>query len=108
MEERNTLITLMAKGFLEPALFNQERNVLDSEIKNLTTEKTNLISNSTSGALRANEIRDLIDYVSADNFNGDSTEELFEEFVENIIVNSRDELTFNLKCGLSLKEKVVR
>jgi len=58
--------------------------------------------------LRANEIRDLIDYVSADNFNGDYTEELFEEFVENIIVNSRDELTFNLKCGLSLKEKVVR
>lgn len=108
MEERNTLITLMAKGFLEPALFNQERNVLDNEIKSLTTERTNLISNSTSGALRANEIRDLIDYVAADNFNGEYTEELFEEFVEKIIVNSRDELTFNLKCGLSLKEKVVR
>ena len=108
MEERNTLITLMAKGFLEPALFNQERNVLDSEMKNLSTEKTNLVSNSASGILRANEIKDLIDYVSADNFNGDYTEEIFEEFVENIIVNSRDELTFNLKCGLSLKEKVVR
>ena len=108
MEERNTLITLMAKGFLEPALFNQERNVLDGEMKNLSTEKTNLVSNSASGILRANEIKDLIDYVSADNFNGDYTEELFEEFVENIIVNSRDELTFNLKCGLSLKEKVVR
>ena len=108
MEERNTLITLMAKGFLEPALFNQERNVLDSEMKNLSTEKTNLVSNSASGVLRANEIKDLINYVSADNFNGDYTEELFEEFVVNIIVNSRDELTFNLKCGLSLKEKVVR
>lgn len=108
MEERNTLITLMAKGFLEPALFNQERNVLDSEMKNLSTEKTNLVSNSASGVWRANEIKDLINYVSADNFNGDYTEELFEEFVVNIIVNSRDELTFNLKCGLSLKEKVVR
>ncbi|EAF5859409.1 DEAD/DEAH box helicase [Listeria monocytogenes] len=108
MEERNTLITLMAKGFLEPALFNQERNVIDSEMKNLSTEKTNLVSNSTSGVLRANDIKDLIDYVSADNFNGDYTEELFEEFVEFIIVNSRNELTFNLKCGLSLKEKVVR
>lgn len=108
MEERNTLITLMAKGFLEPVLFNQERNVLDSEMKNLSTEKTNLVSNSTSGVLRANDIKDLFDYVSAENFKGDYTEELFEEFVENIIVNSRDELTFNLKCGLSLKEKVVR
>jgi len=32
----------------------------------------------------------------------------FEKFVENIIVNSRDELTFRMKCGLSLKERVVR
>lgn len=108
MEERNTLITLMAKGFLEPALFNQERNILDSEIKNLTAEKTSLLTNSTSGVLRANEIKDLIDYVSADDFNGYYTEELFEQFVEQIIVNSRDELTFKMKCGLSLKEKVVR
>ncbi len=108
MEERNTLITLMAKGFLEPAFFNQERNLLDNEIKNLTCEKTSLLNNSTSGALRANEIKDLIDYVSADDFNGDYTEELFAEFVEQILVNSRDELTFKMKCGLSLKEKVVR
>ncbi|EPA6470881.1 recombinase family protein [Listeria monocytogenes] len=108
MEERNTLITLMAKGFLEPALFNQERNLLDIEIKNLTAEKTSLLNNSTSGALRANDIKDLIDYVLADDFNGNYTEELFEQFVEQIIVNSRDELIFKLKCGLSLKEKVVR
>ncbi len=108
MEERNTLITLMAKGFLEPALFNQECNLLDSEIKNLTGEKTSLLNNSTSGVLRANEIKDLINYVSADDFNGDYTEELFAEFVEQILVNSRDELTFKMKCGLSLKEKVVR
>ena len=32
----------------------------------------------------------------------------FERFVENIIVDSRDELIFKMKCGLSLKEKVVR
>lgn len=108
MEERNTLIALMAKGFLEPALFNQERNLLDSEIKNLTGEKTSLLNNSTSGVLRANEIKDLIDYVSEDNFDGNYTDEAFEKFVENIIVNSRDELTFKMKCGLSLIEKVVR
>ena len=107
-EERNTLITLMAKGFLEPALFNQERNILDNEIKNLTGEKTSILNNSTSGALQANEIKDLIDYVSADDFDGNYTEELFEEFIEQIIVNSRDELTFKMKCGLSFKEKVVR
>ena len=107
-EERNTLIGLMTKGFLEPALFNKERNVLDIEIKNLTTEKTNLVMSFTNGTSQADEVKILLDYVSKDKFDGYYTDEAFERFVENIIVNSRDELTFKMKCGLSLKEKVVR
>lgn len=107
-EERKTLIGLMTKGFLEPALFNKERNALDLEIKNLTAEKMNLVMSFTSGSSQADEVKRLIDYVSADKFDGDYTDEAFEKFVENIIVNSRDELTFKMKCGLSLKEKVVR
>jgi hypothetical protein len=107
-EERNTLIGLMTKGFLEPALFNKERNVLDKEIKNITAEKTNLVMSFTSGSSQADEVKALLDYVSADNFDGNYTDEAFEKFVENIIVNSRDELTFKMKCGLSLIEKVVR
>ena len=46
--------------------------------------------------------------MSKDKFDGNYTDEAFEKFVENIIINSRDELTFKLKCGLSLKERVVR
>ena len=107
-EERNTLIGLMTKGFLEPALFNKERNVLDIEIKNLTTEKTNLVMSFTNGTSQTDEVKALLDYVSVEKFDGDYTDEVFETFVENIIVDSRDELIFKMKCGLSLKEKVVR
>ena len=107
-EERNTLIGLMTKGFLEPALFSKERNALESEIKNLTTEKTNLVMSFTSGTSQADEVKAILEHVSKDKFDGNYTDEAFEKFVENIIVNSRDELTFKLKCGLSLKERVVR
>ena len=107
-EERNTLIGLMTKGFLEPALFSKERNVLDSKIKNLTTEKTNLVMSFTSGTSQADEVKAILEHVSKDKFDGNYTDEVFEKFVENIIVNSRDELTFKLKCGPSLKERVVR
>ena len=107
-EERNTLIGLMTKGFLEPALFNKERNVLDIEIKNLVAEKTNLVMSFTNGTSQAEELKALIDYVSKEKFDGNYTDETFEKFVENIIVDSRDELIFKMKCGLSLKEKVVR
>jgi len=107
-EERNTLIGLMTKGFLEPALFRKERNALDIEIKNLTSEKTNLVVSFTSGTSQADEVKALLDYVSEDKFDGNYKDEAFEKFVENIIVNSRDELTFKLKCRISLKERVVR
>lgn len=107
-EERNTLIGLMTKGFLEPALFNKERNVLDIEIKNLTAEKTNLVMSFTNGTSQTDEVKALLDYVSVEKFDGDYTDTAFEKFVENIIVDSRDELIFKMKCGLSLKEKVVR
>jgi hypothetical protein len=98
----------MTKGFLEPALFNKERNTLDLEVKNLSTEKTNLVISFTSSTSQVDEVKALLDYVSKDKFVGNYTDESFENFVENIIVNSRDELTFELKCGLSLKERVVR
>ncbi|MDK2788842.1 MAG: site-specific recombinase [Epulopiscium sp.] len=107
-EERNTLIGLMTKGFLEPALFSKERNALDSEIKNLTTEKTNLVMSFTSGTSQADEVKAILEHVLKDKFDGNYTDEAFEKYVENIIVNSRDELTFKLKCGLSLNERVVR
>lgn len=107
-EERNTLIGLMTKGFLEPALFGKERNALDSEMKNLTTEKTNLVMSFTSGISQADEVKAILEHVSKDKFDGNYTDEAFEKFVENIIVKSRDELIFELKCGLSLKERVVR
>jgi hypothetical protein len=62
----------------------------------------------TSGTSQADEVKALFDYVSKDKFDGNYTDEAFEKFVENIIANSRDELIFELKCGLSLKERVVR
>ena len=70
--------------------------------KNLTTEKTNLVMSFTSGTSQADEVKAILEHVSKDKFDGNYTDEVFEKFVENIIVNSRDELTFKLKCGLSL------
>ncbi len=32
---------------------------------------------------------------------------VFEDFVDEIVVNSREEIVFELKCGLSLKERLV-
>ena len=62
----------------------------------------------TNGTSQSDEVKALLDYLSVEKFDGNYTDAAFERFVENIIVDSRDELIFKMKCGLSLKEKVVR
>ena len=42
LERRQVLMGLMAKGYLEPALFNQENNELLAEAAQMNTEKENL------------------------------------------------------------------
>ena len=49
-----------------------------------------------------------MDFTSRDEMLSEFDEKLFTAFVENIIVQSREEIIFRLKCGLKLKERLVR
>ena len=82
-EQKQVLTNLMAGGYLEPALFNKESNELAAEAEALRQEK--------DGLMRSAEFDD----------------EIFLSFVERITVLSRKEVAFGLKCGLSLKERMV-
>lgn len=106
LERRQVLMGIMAKGYLEPALFNQENNELLTEAAQMNVEKENL-SYAINGELtRTEEVNSLLRFASKEEmltaFDGD----LFEEYVEQIVVYSRIEIAFHLKCGLILKEGV--
>ncbi len=42
MEQSQMLTGLMAKGYLEPAMFNKEKNSLEAERESLFAERNNL------------------------------------------------------------------
>lgn len=107
MEQRQVLTSLMASGLLEPAMFNRENNLLTQEEKRLHEEKNNFMQSVSSYRTKADALTALIKAVSRSKAFTKYDDALFLAHVEQITVVSRDEVIFNLKCGLKLKERLV-
>lgn len=107
--ERSQVLTgLMTKGYLEPALFNKEKNALETEMESLQRQKDSLSRLLNGNLAKTAEVSRLLKFAAkaemAVAFNGD----LFEEYVDRVVVYSRTEIGFELKCGLTLRERLVR
>ena len=108
VERQQTLTTLMTQGYVDPAFFTKESNEIASETDKLKAEKEQLGKEVTGNLHKMDELDDLIRYAAhaqpAPDFNG----ELVFRFLDHATLRSRDEITFHLKCGLSLTERLVR
>lgn len=107
--ERGQVLTgLMTKGYLEPALFNKERNALMVELDSLREQKDSLVRLINGNLTKVEEVNRILRFTARAEmltaFDGD----LFTEYVERVIVLSRTEIGFELKCGITLKERLVR
>lgn len=108
MEQRQVLTNLMASGYLEPALFNKENNALATETDALRQEKDSLMHSINGDMFKVEELHRLIKFVSKGTMLTEFDDEVFLYFVERITVRTRTEVSFELKCGLSLKERLVQ
>lgn len=107
-ERSQVLIGLMTKGYLEPALFNAQNNELRKEAA-LLKEQKEAISRSVNGEMTVTtEVEQLLKHVSKAEPIDSFVETLFERYVERIVVYSQVEIGFKLKCGITLKERLVR
>jgi len=108
-ERVQVLMGLMAKGYLEPALFNTQKNELTKEAALLKEQKEALIRSINGGMAVTGEVERLLKFTSkAENQIDKFNDELFERFVERIIVFSQKKIGFKMKCGITLKERLVR
>lgn len=107
IEQRQVLTSLMASGILEPALFNSENNTLNQEKEMLEAEKNKLMHSVSGDRTRFDALEKLIKYVSGSEMLTDYDDEVFLAHVDSIMVVSREEVVFILKCGLELKERMV-
>ena len=108
LERSQVLTGLMTKGYLEPALFNQERNELAAELDSLQMKKDSLVFLLNGSLTKTEEVSRLLKFTAKSDMLTAFDEDLFEEYVDRIIVYSRTEIGFELKCGLNLRERLVR
>ena len=108
VEQRNVLVGLMTKGYLEPAVYNKSNNELLQEAERLRRQKESLSRFVNSDTQHLSEISELLHFTTKSNMLSAFDQDNFGRFVEQIIVYSRTEIGFKLKCGITLKERLVR
>lgn len=74
----------------------------------LRDEKENLIHFIGGDMSRTEELKKLMKFVSKSEMLTQYDDELFLSYIERITVLSRKELVFELKCGLKLRERLVK
>ena len=104
--QRETLTKLMAQGYIDQILYNEENNALLSQAEQYRTE-INVLSDRLSGdtsELKAAMV--LLKYAEKAVMLDAFDENLFDHTVNRILVLSRHAVAFELKCGLTLKERM--
>jgi hypothetical protein len=105
-EQRETLTRLMAQGYIDQVLYNEENNTLLSQADRYRQEMDSLSKAIGGEGVFASATQDLLRYVEKAAMLTNFDEALFENTVDRIKVLSREEIAFELKCGLTLKERM--
>ncbi|MBQ3917286.1 MAG: hypothetical protein II693_04000, partial [Bacteroidales bacterium] len=95
---------LRVKRILDAVTYNQELNRIEKQNEESRKEIQSLGNMESGMVLRKTE--KLLHYVETTEMLDTYDEELFLEFVDSIIVYSRESIGFKLKCGLTLKEEL--
>lgn len=107
-EQLKVMVNLMSKGYLEPALFNTQKNELLVEAEKLKQKKDTLYRSINGEVNRVTELEQLIKYVSKSDAVLGFDEDLFEQFVTRVLAFSPTEIGFELKCVVTLRERMER
>lgn len=105
-EQRQTLQRLMAQGYLDQIIFTQQKNELMTQTEACKAEIEMLQNSSGQASARIVELQKLLHFTEHADMMQEFEEELFTEYADRIIVYSREEVGFELKCGLILRERM--
>lgn len=106
IEERRTLQLLSAQGYLEQPLFTEQNNALTAQMEAYGKEMDALKRCDTVDATMLQELKRLISFTKHTTAVTEFNEKHFTDFVSRIVVHNQKEITFELKCGLSLREVI--
>ena len=107
-EQHSVLVNLMTKGYLDRVVYKKSNNNLLQEADLLKRQKDSINRLLQSGNQQLSEISTLLQYATKATMLKSFEQDVFNKFVERIIVFSRTEIGFELICGITLIERLVR
>jgi hypothetical protein len=105
-EKCKTLTKLMTQGIIDPVLYSQETNELLSQADSFRDEIEALKNEVSGDVTKVTEATALIHFCEKSAMLHEFYEDLFDRFVKRIVVHSRNDIRFELKCGLTLRERM--
>lgn len=105
-EQREELQKLTAQGFIDKILFSTETNKLLSKADDCHREIEALNNTVSSDVSKVTAATDLLHFTEKGEMLTSYDEKLFEKYVRQIMIKSRTEFSFGLKCGLCLTERI--
>ncbi len=105
-EQRELLTRLMAQGYIDQILYTRENNALLEQADGFRSE-IDAINNSTAGDMNlVMETEQLLRFAERGSMMAEFDDLLFEKFADSIRVDARNQISFVLKCGLTLSERI--
>lgn len=105
-EKKNTLRQLRAQSIIDNVMYNQELNLLRKASDDYRNELAVLSCYTSAEAHEVTELEKLLRFAESAPIIEQFDDELFQTFVDHIVVYGRDCIEFKLKCGLTLKEVI--
>ena len=106
ISRREQITQFFSKGLLDPAVYSEEMSKLEAEAEKLNQERM-LTKNKTVDKNKQYEaLKRLVHYTSGGTMLTEFKDELFSEHVDHVIVYSRNEIGFVMKCGPVFRERI--
>lgn len=105
-EKRETLTKLLSQGIIDSIIYNKETNDLLFQSDNYRAEIESLKHMVSDSIRLVTETTMLLRFAEKTTITTKFDEKLFQKFVDRIIVHSRNKVCFELKCGLTLTERI--
>lgn len=104
--KRRNLLDLFSKEYLDSSMYHQMDSMLETEAGSLTEERDALIRSASMGEGNRRATEELLSICENSEPSSEFQESLVDRFMDHAIINSRDEVTFVLTCGLKLTERM--
>ncbi|MCW6662793.1 recombinase family protein [Aerococcaceae bacterium NML190073] len=106
LQKRQQVTQLFTRGFLDPAVYAKQNDELLNVSAWLTAEKDAIIAKISGGTNQKEALEDILHYTSGASMLTEFDEDLFTRFVDRVIVYSRTEIGFCMKCGPIFRERI--